>query len=69
MSYNNKPNILVDGLVLPNKQLLNLEITDATKKLSISGFRVFLRDSYHRKAKKTRCGILNLDSSSGDGIH
>ena len=34
------PNILVDGVVLPNKPLSNLEIIDAAKKLSLDGFRV-----------------------------
>ena len=39
MSYNEIPNILVDSVVLPNKPLSNLEIIDATKKLSLCGFR------------------------------
>ena len=39
-------NILVDSVVLPNKQLSNLEIIDAAKKLSLDGFRgVFWRDT------------------------
>ena len=46
MSYNTIPNILVDSVVLPNKPLSNLEIIDAAKRLSVSGFRgVFLRDT------------------------
>ena len=64
------PNILVVSVVLPNKPLSNLEIIDAAKKLSLDGFRgVFLRDTLPKKAKLKGCGILNLDSSSGDGIH
>ena len=70
MSYNEIPNILVDRVVLPNKPLSNLEIIDAAKKISLYGFRwVFLRDILPTKAKLNECGILNLDSSSGDGTH
>ena len=48
----------------------NLEIIDAAKKLSLYGFRgVFLRDTLPKEAKCHECGILNLDSSSGDGTH
>ena len=54
----------------PNKPLSNLEIIDAAKKLSMYGFRwVFSRDILPKKAKLNECGILNLDSSSGDGRH
>ena len=64
------PNILVYSVVLPNKPLSNLEIIDAAKKLSLDGFKgVFLRDTLHTKTKLNECGILNLDSSSGDGTH
>ena len=72
MSYNEISNFLVDSVVLPNKPLSNLEIIDAAKKLSLDGFRgVFLRDTLLKKIKikKNECGILNLDSSSGDGTH
>ena len=70
MSFNIIPNILVDSVVLPNKPLSNLEIIDAAKKLSLDGFRgVFLRDTLPKKAKLNKCGILNLDSSFGDGTH
>ena len=57
------PNILVDSVVLPNKPLSNLEIIDAAKKLSLDGFCETL---FLKKAKLNECGILNLDSSSGD---
>ena len=64
------PNILVDSVVLPNKRLSNLEIIDAAKKLSLDGFRgVFLRDTLPTKTKLNECGILNLNSSSGDGTY
>ena len=62
--------ILVDSVVLPNKPLSNLEIIYAANKLSLNGFRgVFLRDTLPTKTKLNECGILNLDSSSGDGTH
>ena len=64
------PNILVYRVVLPNKPLSNLEITDDAKKLSLDGFRgVFFRDTLPKKAKLNECGIINLDSTSGDGTH
>ena len=70
MSYNEIPNILVAGVVLPNKPLSNLEIIYAAKRLSLYGFRgVFLRDTLPKKAKLNERGILNLDTSSGEGTH
>ena len=70
MSYNEILNILVDSVTLPNKPLSNLEIIDAAKRLSVNWFRwVFLRDTLPTKTKLNECGILNLDSSSGDGTH
>ena len=64
------PNILVDSVVLSNKPLSNLEIIDAAKKLSLDEFRgVYLRDTLPTKTKLNECGIINLDSSSGDGTH
>ena len=70
MSYNELPNILVDCVVLPNKPFSNFEIIDATKGLSLPGFReIFLRDTLPKEAKLHECGISNFDSSSGDGTH
>ena len=70
MSFNMIPNILLDSVVLQNKALSNLEIIDAAKKLSLDGLRrVFLRDIPPTETKLNECGILNLDSSSGDGTH
>ena len=64
------PNILFDSVSLPNNPLANLQIIDAAKRLSLYGFRgVFLRDTLPKKAKLSECGILNLDTSSGDGTH
>ena len=55
---------------MPNKPLSNLEIIDAAKKLSLCGFRgLFLRDTLPKKLNLNECGILNLDSSSGDFTH
>ena len=39
MSYNEIPTILVDGVVLHNQPLSNLEIIDDAKKLSLYEFR------------------------------
>ena len=70
MTYNEIPNILVDSIVLPNKPLSNLDIIDAAKQLSLYGFRgVRLRDTLPKIAKLNQCGILNLDSSSGNGTN
>ena len=70
MSYNEIPNILVDSVVLPNNRFSNIEIIDAVNKLSLFGFReVFFRDYLPKRTKLSECGILNLDSSSGDGRH
>ena len=70
MSYNEIPNISIDSISLPNKPLSNLEIIDAAKKLSLYGFRgVFLRNTLPTKTKLNECGVLNLDSPSGDGTH
>ena len=70
MSFNMIPNILVDSVVLPNKPHWNLQIIDAAKKLSLDGFRgVFLRETIPTKTKLNECGVLNLDSSSGDDTH
>ena len=70
MSSNEIPNISVDSVSLPNKSLSNVEIIDAAKQLSLYGFKgAFLRDTIPTKTKLNECGILNLDSSSGDGTH
>ena len=70
MSYNEVPNILVYSVVSPNKPLSNLEIIAAAKMLALYRFRgVFLRDTSPKEAKLNECGILNLESSSGDGTY
>ena len=68
MSYNEIPNILVDSVTIPNKPFSNLEIIGAATRLSVNCFRaVFLRDTLPTKTKLKECGILKLDSPSGDG--
>ena len=70
MSYNEILIILVDSVVLPNKPHSNLEVIHADKKLSLYGFRwILLRGNLPKKTKLNECGILNLDSSSGDDTH
>ena len=45
--------ISVEGLVMPNKPLTNLEIIDAVRKLEIPRFRgVFLRDNLPVEPKR-----------------
>jgi len=62
--------IYVEGLVIPNKALTNLEILDAVRKLEIHRFRgVFLRDNLPVEPKRMECGVLNLDDTSGNGTH
>ena len=49
--------ISVEGLVIPNKPLTNLEILDAVRKLKIPRFRgVFLRDNLLLEPKRIECG-------------
>ena len=70
MSFNMIPNILVDSVILPNKPLSNLKIINSAKRPSVNGFiGVFLRDTLPKETKLNECGILNLDSSSGDSTH
>ena len=62
--------ISIDGIVLPNRPLTNVELIDSAKKLRIPSFRgVFVRDDLPKKTNKNECGILNLDDSSGSGTH
>jgi len=62
--------ISVDGILLPNKPLTNLEIIASANKLCIPSFRgVFVRDNLPSKPYKNECGVLNLDDSSGNGTH
>ena len=50
--------ISVEGLVMPNKPLTNLEILDAVRKLEIPRFcGVFLRDNSPVEPKRMGCGV------------
>ena len=70
MSYTTIKNIDIEGVVLPNVPLTNIQLVDAVKKLNIPNFRgVFVRDELPNKPRKNECGILNLDDSNGPGQH
>jgi hypothetical protein len=63
-------NINVEGVILPNVPLSNLQLLDAAKKLKIRNMRgVFVRNKLPQKPKNVECGILNLDNSQGNGTH
>ena len=63
-------NTQVEKIVLPNKPLSNFEIEDAVKKIGLKTFRgVLLRDTLPKKPKRNECAIMNLDDTSGDGMH
>lgn len=65
--------LLNQRVVLPRHALTNVELTKYARKLNIPNFRgVFMRDELLgalRKPFKNECGIINLDSSVGDGTH
>ena len=67
----NPNSISVEGLVLPNEPLSNIQLISAAKKLKIKSFKgVFVRDRLSEKqSRNAKCGILNLDSSFGPGTH
>ena len=66
----NVKEIDVEGVVLPNVSLSNIQLIDAAKRLNIAGFRgEFVRDELPKSPKSKECGIFNLDDSSGRGTH
>ena len=70
MSYKTIKEINVELIDFSNHPLSNFEVIDAAKKLKIRNFRgVFLRDELPKKPRKNECGIMNLDSSNGEGTH
>src|SRR5205809_3879917 len=70
MNYTTIKNIDVEGVVLPNVPLTNIQLVDAVKKLNILNFKgVFSRDELPNKPKRIECGILNIDDSNGRGSH
>ena len=63
-------NVNVEGLILPNEPLSNIQLIEAAKKLKIKQFRgVFVRDQLPKKPRKHECGILNTGDSSTNGFH
>jgi hypothetical protein len=59
--------ILVEGIILPDKPLSNFELLDAVNKLKIKNFRgIFMRDELSQKPNKKECGILNLDDAGNN---
>ena len=70
MSFEINKEINIEGVILPNIPLSNIQLIDAAKKLNIPNFRgVFLRDELPKKPRRNECGILNLDDSNGRGTH
>ena len=66
------PNFIsVEGLMLPNEPLSNIQLINAAKILKIKNFKgVFVRDQLPEKqSRNAKCDILNLDSSFGPGTH
>lgn len=62
--------ISVEGVILPNQPLTNIQYIDSVSKLKISHFRdVYCRNELPHKANVIECGIINLDDSRGDGTH
>jgi len=62
--------ISVEGVVLPDKPLTNVELQNVATELGIPNFRgVFQRDALPKRSRKEECGILNLDDSLGGGSH
>lgn len=62
--------ISVEGVILPNIPLSDIQLIDAVKKLKIKNFRgVFMRNALLKGPNSHECGILNLDDSGGKGTH
>jgi hypothetical protein len=70
MSFKIYKKLNVEGVIIPNIPLSNVQLIDAAKKLNIENFRgVFVRDELPKKPRTNECGILNLDDSDGNGTH
>jgi hypothetical protein len=60
----------VEGVILPNVALSNIQLEDAVKALNIPNFRGwYCIDTLPKTCHKNECGILNLDKSDGNGTH
>jgi hypothetical protein len=62
--------ISVEGVILSNQPLTNIQISDAGNKLNELHFRgVFCKNKLPHKANVNECDIINLDDSRGKGTH
>ena len=60
----------VEGVVLPNIPLSNIELEDAIMRLNIPNFGgCYCINMLPKICHRVECGILNLDNSRGDGTH
>ena len=63
-------NIDVEGIMLPNVPLSNIQLEDAVKRLNIPNFRgCYCINTLPKICHRVECGILNHDNSRGDGTH
>jgi hypothetical protein len=63
-------NIDVEGIMLPNVPLSNIQLEDAVKRLNIPNFRgCYCIDTLPKICHRADSGILNHDNSRGDGTH
>jgi hypothetical protein len=63
-------NIDVEGVILPNVPLSNIQLEDAVKRLNIPNFRgCYCINTLPKVMLKNESGILNHDNSRGDGTH
>ena len=63
-------NINVEGIILPNVPLSNINLEDAVKRLNIPNFRgCYCVNTLPKIHHRVECGILNLDNSRGNGTH
>ena len=60
----------IEGLILPNIPLTNIDLEYAINKLNIPNFRgCYCRNMLPKICHRVECGILNLDDSTGSGTH
>ncbi|KAJ8912228.1 hypothetical protein NQ315_009052 [Exocentrus adspersus] len=59
---------LYKKMLIPHRALTNVDLEKFAKKLNLQHFRgVFMKDNLPSKIRKTECGIVNMDISSGPG--
>lgn len=59
----------VDGVVLENKPLSNVDLIHSCKTLKIPIRGVFMRDNLPKRCRRDEFGVINLDESLGSGTH